>query len=182
MVGAGYLLFGTGNLNAANIGRFMQGAGGVFALVGAVYIATKNFPASRAATLIGATQMFGMARIRRPISRGSNGLVQRRQLDQQCRVAHGGGVQESSVDFVRFDCRSSFHPDYDSRHDLGSPVFAGSALIRLRFGGDAVGNRPDRVDHRVSTAELHFGQNGTAETPGTSHTSRIFLPLTTAGG
>src|SRR5215472_7821512 len=35
--------------------------GGVFALVGAVYIATSNFPASRAATLIGATQMFGMA-------------------------------------------------------------------------------------------------------------------------
>jgi MFS family permease len=29
--------------------------------VGAVYIATSNFPASRAATLIGATQMFGMA-------------------------------------------------------------------------------------------------------------------------
>jgi sugar phosphate permease len=28
--------------------------------VGAIYIATKNFPASRAATLIGATQMFGM--------------------------------------------------------------------------------------------------------------------------
>ena len=39
----------------------MQGAGGVFALVGAAYIATTNFPASRAATLIGATQMFGMA-------------------------------------------------------------------------------------------------------------------------
>jgi MFS family permease len=39
----------------------LQGAGGVFALVGAVYIATQNFPASRAATLIGATQMFGMA-------------------------------------------------------------------------------------------------------------------------
>jgi MFS family permease len=61
MAGAGALLFGTGNLAAANIGRFLQGAGGVFALVGAVYIATKNFPASRAATLIGATQMFGMA-------------------------------------------------------------------------------------------------------------------------
>ena len=29
--------------------------------MGAVYIATKSFPASRAATLIGATQMFGMA-------------------------------------------------------------------------------------------------------------------------
>lgn len=61
MAGIGALLFGTGNLAAANIGRFLQGAGGVFALVGAVYIATKNFPASRAATLIGATQMFGMA-------------------------------------------------------------------------------------------------------------------------
>src|SRR4051794_11441485 len=61
IVGAGSLLFGTGNLTAANIGRFMQGAGGVFALVGAVYIATRNFPPSRAATLIGATQMFGMA-------------------------------------------------------------------------------------------------------------------------
>jgi MFS family permease len=33
----------------------------VFALIGAVYIATTHFPASRAATLIGATQMFGMA-------------------------------------------------------------------------------------------------------------------------
>ena len=61
MAGAGALLFATGNLAAANVGRFLQGAGGVFALVGAVYIATKNFPASRAATLIGATQMFGMA-------------------------------------------------------------------------------------------------------------------------
>ena len=29
--------------------------------MGAIYIATRNFPASRAATLIGATQMFGMA-------------------------------------------------------------------------------------------------------------------------
>jgi MFS family permease len=61
MTGAGALLFGTGNLAAANLGRLLQGAGGVFALVGAVYIASKNFPASRAATLIGATQMFGMA-------------------------------------------------------------------------------------------------------------------------
>ncbi|HXK07797.1 MAG TPA: MFS transporter [Verrucomicrobiae bacterium] len=61
MAGAGALLFGTGNLGAAQVGRFLQGAGGVFALIGAVYIATRNFPASRAATLIGATQMFGMA-------------------------------------------------------------------------------------------------------------------------
>ena len=60
-VGIGALLFATGNTQAASVGRFLQGAGGVFALVGAIYIATKNFPASQAATLIGATQMFGMA-------------------------------------------------------------------------------------------------------------------------
>ena len=60
-VGIGALLFATGNNQIASIGRFLQGAGGVFALVGAAYIATTNFPASRAATLIGATQMFGMA-------------------------------------------------------------------------------------------------------------------------
>jgi MFS family permease len=61
VVGIGALLFGLGNREAASAGRLLQGAGGVFALVGAVYIATKNFPASSAATLIGATQMFGMA-------------------------------------------------------------------------------------------------------------------------
>jgi MFS family permease len=61
VVGAGALLFATGNSEAASIGRFLQGAGGVFAPVGAIYMATKYFPASRAATLIGATQMFGMA-------------------------------------------------------------------------------------------------------------------------
>jgi MFS family permease len=60
-VGIGALLFATGDSQMASIGRFLQGAGGVFALVGAAYIATTNFPASRAATLIGATQMFGMA-------------------------------------------------------------------------------------------------------------------------
>jgi MFS family permease len=61
IVGVGALLFASGSREAASIGRFLQGAGGVFALVGAAYIATTNFPASRAATLIGATQMFGMA-------------------------------------------------------------------------------------------------------------------------
>jgi MFS family permease len=61
IVGIGALLFATGSREAASVGRFLQGAGGVFALVGAIYIATKNFPASVAATLIGATQMFGMA-------------------------------------------------------------------------------------------------------------------------
>ena len=60
-VGIGALLFATGRARRRSVGRFLQGAGGVFALVGAAYIATTNFPASRAATLIGATQMFGMA-------------------------------------------------------------------------------------------------------------------------
>jgi MFS family permease len=61
VVGVGALMFATGNSSVASVGRFLQGAGGVFALVGAIYIATKNFPASITATLTGATQMFGMA-------------------------------------------------------------------------------------------------------------------------
>lgn len=61
LVGIGSLMFASGQTTLANAGRFIQGAGGVFALVGAAYIAMTNFPASRAATLIGATQMFGMA-------------------------------------------------------------------------------------------------------------------------
>jgi MFS family permease len=46
---------------AANVGRLLQGAGGAFALVGAVYLVSKNFPATAAASFIGATQTFGMA-------------------------------------------------------------------------------------------------------------------------
>ncbi len=61
LVGIGALMFASGSETLAGAGRFLQGAGGVFALVGAVYIATRYFPASLAATLIGATQMFGMA-------------------------------------------------------------------------------------------------------------------------
>jgi MFS family permease len=61
VVGVGALLFATGNSTIGGVGRFLQGAGGVFALVGAIYIATKNFSPAKAATLIGATQMFGMA-------------------------------------------------------------------------------------------------------------------------
>jgi len=61
VVGIGALLFATGHSGAASLGRVLQGAGGVFALVGAIYIATKNFSASKVATLVGATQMFGMA-------------------------------------------------------------------------------------------------------------------------
>ncbi len=61
LVGLGAIMFGSGNVTAANIGRFLQGAGGAFAITGAVYLITKNFPASIGASLIGATQMFGMA-------------------------------------------------------------------------------------------------------------------------
>src|SRR5512134_1482616 len=60
-VGLGALMFASGQSSLAGAGRFLQGAGGVFALLGAIYIATTHLPASRAATLIGATQMFGMA-------------------------------------------------------------------------------------------------------------------------
>lgn len=58
---AGALLFVTGGAATANLGRFLQGAGGAFAMVAAIYIATKNFPASRAATLTGLAQAIGMA-------------------------------------------------------------------------------------------------------------------------
>jgi MFS family permease len=61
LVGIGSMLFGTGSTAAANIGRFIQGVGGAFALIGAVYLVTKHFPATMAASFIGATQMFGMA-------------------------------------------------------------------------------------------------------------------------
>ena len=50
-VGIGALLFASGNTQAASVGRLLQGAGGVFALIGAAYIVTTNLPASRAATL-----------------------------------------------------------------------------------------------------------------------------------
>jgi MFS family permease len=61
LVGIGALLFASGSTPLASAGRVLQGAGGAFAIIGAVYIATQSFAPSRAATLIGATQMFGMA-------------------------------------------------------------------------------------------------------------------------
>ena len=44
-VGIGALLFATGDSAWASVGRLFQGAGGVFGLVGAIYIATKSFRA-----------------------------------------------------------------------------------------------------------------------------------------
>src|SRR3954453_22218666 len=60
-VAIGAMLFSTADPTLGSVGRFMQGAGGVFALIGAVYLVTSYMPASRAATMIGVTQMFGMA-------------------------------------------------------------------------------------------------------------------------
>lgn len=57
----GALLFATSDTTTGSVGRLLQGVGGVFAPVGAIYIASEYFPPSQAATLIGATQMFGMA-------------------------------------------------------------------------------------------------------------------------
>jgi MFS family permease len=60
-VAIGAILFSTADPTLGSIGRFMQGAGGVFALIGAIYLVSTYMPASRAATMIGVTQMFGMA-------------------------------------------------------------------------------------------------------------------------
>ena len=60
-VAVGAMLFSTGDPMLGSAGRFLQGAGGVFALIGAAYLVSAYMPASRAATLIGVTQMFGMA-------------------------------------------------------------------------------------------------------------------------
>jgi MFS family permease len=60
-VGVGSLLFATGDYGIGSAGRLLQGAGGAFGLIGAVYIATSSFPASMAGSLIGLTQMFGSA-------------------------------------------------------------------------------------------------------------------------
>jgi len=60
-VAIGAIMFSSADPTMGSVGRFMQGAGGVFALIGAVYLVTTYMPASRAATLIGVTQMFGMA-------------------------------------------------------------------------------------------------------------------------
>jgi MFS family permease len=61
VIGSGALLFATADSALAGIGRFLQGVGGAFVLVGAIDIAARSFKATRTATFIGVTQMFGMA-------------------------------------------------------------------------------------------------------------------------
>ena len=54
------------------------------------------------------------------------------------------------------DRRPAVHPDHDLRHDLGRALPAGGARLRLRRGGDALGDRAARLDHRLSAARLHL--------------------------
>jgi len=61
LVGSASLLFGTATSPPQTSGRFLQGAGGVSPSLVAVYLITKNFPATMVASFVGATQMFGMA-------------------------------------------------------------------------------------------------------------------------
>jgi MFS family permease len=44
LVGVGAMMFGTGNVAAANVGRFLQGAGGVFAWSAPFISSRKTFP------------------------------------------------------------------------------------------------------------------------------------------
>jgi MFS family permease len=61
VAGVGCIMLASGDRTLGSVGSFLQGAASIFAIVGTAYIATSSFPASRAATLIGATQMMGMA-------------------------------------------------------------------------------------------------------------------------
>jgi MFS family permease len=56
----GCLLFSAPSLVAGSVGRLLQGAGSAFAFTGAVYLASRGFPARYLATAIGATQCLGM--------------------------------------------------------------------------------------------------------------------------
>jgi MFS family permease len=56
----GCLLFSVPSVLAGDTGRLLQGAGSAFAFTGAVYLASRGFPARYLATAIGVTQCFGM--------------------------------------------------------------------------------------------------------------------------
>ena len=56
----GALLFAADGLGGAQVGRLLQGAGGAFALTGAVYVAASGMAPSRLALAIGIAQGAGM--------------------------------------------------------------------------------------------------------------------------
>ena len=71
--------------------------------------------------------------------------------------AMGTRVSQSAVDPVRGDRRPALHSDDDLRHGLGRPLPAGGARVRLRVGGDALGDGASRLDHRLPAARFHLG-------------------------
>jgi MFS family permease len=60
LLGIGALLFATGDLTETSVGRVLQGVGGAFACIGAVYLAAVRLPPSGRAMYVGIVQMFGM--------------------------------------------------------------------------------------------------------------------------
>ncbi|MGF6604035.1 MFS family permease [Paraburkholderia sp. GAS448] len=60
LVAVGAALFGLGSVEAAQIGRLLQGAGSACGFIGAVYLAAHGFPPRSLATAVGFTQCFGM--------------------------------------------------------------------------------------------------------------------------
>ena len=60
VLGIGCLLFSVPTVLAGDTGRLLQGTGSAFAFTGAVYLASRGFPARYLATAIGVTQCFGM--------------------------------------------------------------------------------------------------------------------------
>ena len=82
---------------------------------------------------------------------------------QERRPRAGRRLPQSAVDPVRRDRRPAVHPDDDLRHDLGRPLPAGGARLRLRGGGDALGDGAARLDHRLSAARLHLGPDRPAQ-------------------
>jgi MFS family permease len=60
ILAVGCFLFSAPSVVAGSIGRLLQGAGSAFAFTGAVYLASRGFPARYLATAIGATQCLGM--------------------------------------------------------------------------------------------------------------------------
>jgi MFS family permease len=60
MLATGCVMFSNSHYLIALLGRLLQGAGAAFAFTGAVYIATRSFPAAQLASAIGIVQAFGM--------------------------------------------------------------------------------------------------------------------------
>ena len=60
LVAVGCLLFGSGYVFGAYVGRLLQGAGSGLAFTSAVFLATRGFPKEWLASAVGVTQCFGM--------------------------------------------------------------------------------------------------------------------------